>query len=76
MIQSIDYSFNKYKQEITIDVIMIICKYFKSNNNYINIMKMNKKYHKLVEMYHFNLINDYYLFKNMKIKHFYKSNTK
>ena len=56
--------------------MMIICKYFELNNDYINIMKMNKKYHELVEMYHFNIINDYYLFKNMKIQHFYKSNTK
>ena len=51
---------------------MIICKYFESNNDYINIMKMNNKYHELVEMYRFNLINDYYLFKNMKTQHFYK----
>ena len=56
--------------------MMIICKYFESNNDYINIMKMNKKYHELVEIYHFNIINDYDLFKNMKTKHFYKSNTK
>ena len=43
MIQSIDYSFDKYKYEITIDVIMIIFKYFESNNDYINTMKVNKK---------------------------------
>ena len=43
MIQSIYYSFDKSKYEIIIDVIMIICKYFESNNDYINIMKMNKK---------------------------------
>ena len=43
MIQLIDYSFDKYKWEITIDVIMIICKYFELNTNYINIMKVNKK---------------------------------
>ena len=59
MIQLIDYSFDKSKYEITIDVMMIICKYFELNNDYINIMKMNKKYHELVEMYHFNIINDY-----------------
>ena len=66
----------KSKWEITIDVMMIIGKYFKSNNDYINIMKVNKKYNELVEMYYFNLINDYELFKNMKTQHFYKSNTK
>ena len=56
--------------------MIIICKYFELNNNYINIMKVNKKYHELVKINHFNLINDYNLFKNMKIKHFYKLNTK
>ena len=33
----------KSKWEITIDVMMIIGKYFKSNNDYINVMKVNKK---------------------------------
>ena len=56
----------KSKWEITIDVMMIIGKYFKSNNDYINIMKVNKKYHDLVEMYHFNPINDIYLFSKMQ----------
>ena len=56
----------KSKWEITIDVMMIIGKYFKSNNDYINIMKVNKKYHDLVEMYHFNPINDIYLFSKME----------
>ena len=46
--------------------MMIIGKYFKSNNDYINVMKVNKKYHDLVEMYHFNPTSDCKLFKNMK----------
>ena len=47
--------------KLFISVMIIIDKYFKSNNNYINIMKVNKKYHYLIEMYHFNPINDIYL---------------
>ena len=52
--------------------MMIIDKYFKSNNDYTNIMKVNKKYYDLVEMYHFNLISDYYLFSKMQTQHFYR----
>ena len=43
----------------------------KSNNCYINIMKLNKKYNDLVEMYHFNLINDCDLFMNIEIQLLY-----
>ena len=64
----------KSKWEITIDVMMIIGKYFKSNNDYINIMKVNKKYHDLVEMYHFNPISDYELFINMETQYLYYEN--
>ena len=34
-------------------------------------MKLNKKYNDLVEMYYFNLINDYYLFIHVEIKLLY-----
>ena len=34
-------------------------------------MKVNKKYRDLVEMYHFNPINDYELFINIEIKLLY-----
>ena len=43
----------------------------KSNNYYINIMKLNKKYNELVEMYHFNIINDCELFINNEIQLLY-----
>ena len=43
----------------------------KSNNYYINIMKLNKKYNDLIEMYYFNLINDYELFINIEIQLLY-----
>ena len=70
----IDYSSMKSKWEITIDVMMIIGKYFESNNDYINIMKLNKKYHDLVEMYHFNPINDSDLFINIETQYLYDEN--
>ena len=43
----------------------------KSNNYYINIMKLNNKYNDLIEMYYFNLINDCDLFINIEIKLLY-----
>ena len=41
--QSIEYSLMKSKWEITIDVMMIIDRHYESNNDYINVMKVNKK---------------------------------
>ena len=49
----------KYKWEITIDVMMIVGKYFESNNDYINVMKVCKRYEQLTQMYHFNPIEDW-----------------
>ena len=48
----------------------------KSNNYYINIMKLNKKYNNLVEMYHFNIINDCELFINIEIQLLYNCKVK
>ena len=38
----------KSKWEITMDVMMIIGKYFKKNNDYVNMMKVAKRYRDLV----------------------------
>ena len=54
----------KSKWRITNDYMMIIGKYFKSNEDYINVMKVNKKYEQLVLMYKFNPIGDISLFQN------------
>ena len=67
---------DKAKQEITIDSMMIVGKYFLTNKDYVNIMRVCKRYHELTLMYHFNPINDYSLFENMETQHFYKPNTK
>ena len=48
----------------------------KSNNYYINIMKLNKKYNDLIEIYHFNLINDCELFINIEIQLLYDCKVK
>ena len=61
----------KSKWEITIDAMMIIGKYFETNDDYINVMKVCKKYHDLVRMYHFNPISECELFENMETQHLY-----
>ena len=50
---------------------MIVGKYFKSNNGFINVMKVCKKYKELVLMYIFNPISDISLFENIQTQHFY-----
>ena len=67
----IDYSLTKEKWELMIDSIMIVGKYFETNNDFINMMKVTKKYHDLVKMYHFNPIDECELFENMETQHFY-----
>ena len=49
-----------------------IGKYLKSNNDYINLMKVNKKYKCLIELFRYNPISDITLFENMQTQHFYK----
>ena len=56
--------------------MMIIGKYFQSNNDYINVMKISKRYHDLAQMYHFNPISDCSLFENMETQHLYQSTDK
>ena len=52
--------------------MMIIGKYFKTNKNYINVMKVSRKYHDLTQMYHFNPISDCSIFSNIETQHLYK----
>ena len=49
---------DKQKWQLTVDFIMIVGKYFESNKDYINIMKICKRYEELVLMYKFNPISD------------------
>ena len=66
------------KAEITIDFMMIVGKYFESSNDFINAMKVCKKYKELVLMYHFNPIslneNTIEFFRNIETLHVYNSN--
>ena len=62
---------SKEKWEITIDVMLVIGKYFEENEDYVNVMRVSKKYRDLVSMYHFNPIEDCSLFENMESQYFY-----
>ena len=56
--------------------MIMIGKYLKSNQDYVNVMKVNKKYAKLTKEFTYNPISDCSLFKHMNIQHFYKMNDK
>lgn len=60
------------KWEITIDVMMIIGKYFRSNCDYINLVKTCKKFSQILLMYRYNPIGDDRLFKKIETQHFYE----
>ena len=63
----------KNKWEITIDM-MIIGKYFKTSEDFVNVMKITKKYDQLVLLYHFNPISECELFENMETQYLYDKN--
>ena len=63
---------DKSKWEQTIDVMMITGKYLESNKDFINLMKVSKKYNELVLMYHYNPISDPSIFENIETQYFYK----
>ena len=62
---------DRSKWQLTVDFIMIIGKYFRCAKDFINVMKVSKKYMDLVSMYKFNPISDVTLFENVQTQHFY-----
>ena len=59
------------KIRLTVDFIMIVGKYLESSRDFINVMKVCRKYRELVSMYKFNPISDTTLFENIQTQHFY-----
>ena len=53
---------------------MIILKYFRTSNDYINFIKVNKKYKDILESFKFNPIGNPELFPNIETQHFYNNN--
>lgn len=53
---------------------MIVLKYFNTNNDYINFIKVCKKYKDILECFKFNPIGDPELFPNIETQQFYNSN--
>lgn len=46
-------------------------KYFESCRDFVNVMRVCKRYHDLIQMYHFNPISDWRLFENMETQDLY-----
>ena len=57
------------EMNVTIDYMMIIGKYFKTPKDYVNTMRVSRKYQQLVLMYRFNPIGDTALFENMQTQY-------
>ena len=64
----------KEKWEIMMDCMMIVGKYFETNSDYVNVMRVCKKYQQLTQMYHFNPISECSLFENMESQYLYAAN--
>ena len=50
------YKMSNENWKLTLDVMMIIGKYFMSSTDFINVMKLSKKFNQLNKMYHYNPI--------------------
>ena len=59
---------------LTIDIIMIVGKYLETPKDFINLIRMTKKYSELVDMYKMNPISDWSIFPNIETQHFYNLN--
>ena len=56
---------------LTIDYMMIVGKYLRTCADYVNLMRVSKRYSKITKMYKFNPISDCTLFPNIQTQHFY-----
>ena len=59
------------KTNLTIDLMMIVGKYFENAADYINVMKLSHRYKYLNKMYRYNPIPDASLFPLIQTQHFY-----
>ena len=55
----------KSKWEIPIDIMIIIGKFFKSNEDYDNVAKVCKRFRGLIDKYSFNPLKEYSIFPNI-----------
>ena len=56
---------------LTIDLMMIVAKYFETANDFINVIKLNSRYKDICAMYFYNPISDIRLFPKVQTQHFY-----
>ena len=56
---------------LTIDLMLIVGKYFETSNDFINVIKLNSRYKDICAMYFYNPISDTRLFPKIQTQHFY-----
>lgn len=62
---------NRIDNLLDLDYFSLIGKYFKNENDFINLIKVSKKFKNLLEIFNYNPISNKSLFPNMKIQHHY-----
>lgn len=65
------YDYLDRKRKLDRSYMMIVAKYFQSNNDYINVMKVNKKYNDIADTFKFNPIPDVSIFPNIQTRYLY-----
>lgn len=68
------YDYLDRKRKLDRSYMMIVAKYFQSNNDYINVMKVNKKYNDIADTFKFNPIPDISIFPNIQTRYLYSKN--
>lgn len=57
---------------LSVDFVMIIGKYFETEKDFVNIVRVSRRYEELLLMYKFNPISNAELFPNIETQHFYE----
>lgn len=65
---------NYYNYPTNRQAMLKCIRYFESNDDFINLMKVNKNYQDIVDDLDYNPISDISLFKNLLFQHHYKRN--
>ena len=66
-----NYKSNIKQYRLTIDLIMIVGKYLETVNDFIQLIRLCKKFKDLLEMYKMNPISNCDIFPNIQTQHFY-----
>ena len=68
------YDYLDRKRKLDSSYMMIVAKYFQSNKDYINVMKVNSKYKNITNNFKYNPIPDVSIFPNIQTRYLYSRN--